>query len=97
MRLLPPAREALEHIQKLNSLLRQELAQLPGVVLHSPEDALPYVLNFSAGKVRGETMLHFLAQREVYVSSARPAARPSPAMCWNPWACPKSRCKVPCG
>ena len=36
---------------------------------HSPEDALPYVLNFSAGKVRGETMLHFLAQREVYVLS----------------------------
>lgn len=65
VRLLPPAGEALEHIQKLNSLLRQELAQLPGVVLHSPEDALPYVLNFSAGKVRGETMLHFLAQREV--------------------------------
>ena len=79
VRLLPPAGEALEHIQKLNSLLRQELAHLPGVVLHSPEDALPYVLNFSAGQVRGETMLHFLAQRGVYVSSGSACGKAKPS------------------
>lgn len=42
---------------------------LPGVALNSPEDALPYIVNFSAGAVRAETMLHFLAARGVYVSS----------------------------
>ena len=91
VRLLPPAREALEHIQKLNSLLRQELAQLPGVVLHSPEDALPYVLNFSAGKVRGETMLHFLAQREVYVSSGSACGKAKPSHVLESMGLPKEQ------
>ena len=90
-RLLPPAGEALEHIQKLNSLLRQELAQLPGVVLHSPEDALPYVLNFSAGKVRGETMLHFLAQREVYVSSGSACGKAKPSHVLESMGLPKEQ------
>ena len=60
-------------------LLPERLSQLPGVVFHSPEDALPYVLNFSAGTVRGETMLHFLAQRGVYVSSGSACGRAKPS------------------
>ena len=91
VRLLPPAGEALEQVGALNRLLRQKLGRSRRWLIHSPEDALPYVLNFSAGRVRGETMLHFLAQREVYVSSGSACGRPSPAMCWRPWACPQTR------
>lgn len=36
VRLLPPAGESLEQVQKLNSLLRQELSQLPGVESSTP-------------------------------------------------------------
>ena len=68
-----------------------ELAQLPGVVLHSPEDALPYVLNFSAGKVRGETMLHFLAQREVYVSSGSACGKAKPSHVLESMGLPKEQ------
>ena len=71
--------------------MRQELAQLPGVVLHSPEDALPYVLNFSAGKVRGETMLHFLAQREVYVSSGSACGKAKPSHVLESMGLPKEQ------
>ena len=79
VRLLPPAGEALEQVGALNRLLRQKLGEIPEVTIHSPEDALPYVLNFSAGRVRGETMLHFLAQREVYVSSGSACGRAKPS------------------
>lgn len=79
VRLLPDPQEALVHVGALNRLLRERLSQLPGVVFHSPEDALPYVLNFSAGTVRGETMLHFLAQRGVYVSSGSACGRAKPS------------------
>ena len=79
VRLLPPAGEALEQVGALNRLLRQKLGEIPEVAIHSPEDALPYVLNFSAGRVRGETMLHFLAQREVYVSSGSACGRAKPS------------------
>ena len=55
--------------QQLNSLLREELAKREGIRINSPEDASPYVLNFSIPGVRSETMLHFLESKEVYVSS----------------------------
>lgn len=69
VRLLPEPRTLLPQIEGLNSLLRTELIAMQAAI-HSPEDALPYVLNFSAGTVRAETMLHFLSERGVYVSSA---------------------------
>lgn len=79
VRLLPPAEESLEQVGKLNTLLREKLAQMPEVTVHSPEDGLPYVLNFSAGRVRGETMLHFLAERGVYVSSGSACGKAKPS------------------
>ena len=79
VRLLPPAEEALAQVGELNAMLRRELAQLPQTVIHSPEDGLPYVLNVSAGRVRGETMLHFLAERGVYVSSGSACGKAKPS------------------
>ena len=38
-------------------------------VIHSTDDSLPYLLNFSLPGIRSETMLHFLEQRGVYVSA----------------------------
>ena len=78
-RLLPDPREALRQVGALNALLREKLRELPDVTVHSPEDGLPYVLNFSAGAVRGETMLHFLAQRQVYVSSGSACGKAKPS------------------
>ena len=88
---LPPARETLERVGELNSLLRQHLAQLPQVTVHSPEEGLPYVLNFSAGRVRGETMLHFLAERGVYVSSGSACGRAKPSHVLEAMGLPKEQ------
>ena len=88
---LPPARETLERVGELNSLLRQHLAQLPQVTIHSPEEGLPYVLNFSAGRVRGETMLHFLAERGVYVSSGSACGRAKPSHVLEAMGLPKEQ------
>ena len=72
---MPPMAEETAAVQMLNRRLREELAALPDVNIHSPENSLPYILNFSAGKVRAETMLHFLAQRGIYVSSGSACAK----------------------
>ncbi len=69
VRALPDLGAELSAMRELNSFLRAELAKLGGVTVNSPEDALPYILNFSAGGVRAETMLHFLSDRGIYVSS----------------------------
>ena len=68
-RALPDSRRELAQMEALNRLCRDKLARIDGVTVNSPEDALPYILNFSAGGVRAETMLHYLSGREIYVSS----------------------------
>lgn len=88
---LPPAQEALGRVGELNALLRRELAQLPQVTVHSPEEGLPYVLNFSAGRVRGETMLHFLAERGVYVSSGSACGKAKPSHVLEAMSLPKEQ------
>ena len=54
---------------------RRLLAGIDGVQFHSPPDASPYVLNFSTGSVRSETMLHFLSERGIFVSSGSACAK----------------------
>ncbi len=55
--------------QELNTYLREKLSQMPDIIINSPEDASPFVLNFSVKGIRSETMLHHLASLGVYVSS----------------------------
>lgn len=91
VRLLPKAAETLPKVEGLNRLLREGLLKLPGVVLNSPEDALPYVLNFSAGTVRAETMLHFLSERGISVSSGSACGKAKPSHVLTAMGLPKER------
>lgn len=66
---LPDTEAELAAMRELNGFCRDELAKIDGIAINSPEDALPYILNFSTCGVRAETMLHFLSDHEIYVSS----------------------------
>ena len=47
--------------------------------INSPQDALPYIVNLSIPGFRSETLLHFLAERGVYVSSGAACAKGGPS------------------
>lgn len=72
-----------EAVQILNSYAKEKLLKIDGVSINSPENALPYVLNISAGKVRSETMLHFLEEFDVFVSSGSACAKGKPSHVLN--------------
>ncbi len=61
--------ENREKIRDLNTYLRQKLTEFDDIIINSPDDASPYILNFSASGIRSETMLHHLSTFGVYVSS----------------------------
>ena len=69
----------LEKVRALCACAKERLLSIEGVALNSPENALPYVLNISAGRVRSETMLHYLAEREIYLSSGSACAKGKPS------------------
>ena len=76
---LPPLREEEASIRALWEDARQRLSAIPGVVLQSPLEGLPYILNFSCGGVKAETMLHFFEERGIYVSSGSACAKGKPS------------------
>ncbi len=64
--------ERLEQTQAKKDYLLKLLSDMPEVVLNSDTDknySSPYIVNFSVKGIRSEIMLHYLEQKEIYVSS----------------------------
>ncbi|MFR9043752.1 MAG: cysteine desulfurase family protein [Intestinibacter bartlettii] len=60
----------IDKIKGLRDLLKEEiLANIDNVKINSPEDGVCHVLNVSFRGVRGEVLLHYLEQKEIYVST----------------------------
>ena len=60
----------IEKIQNLKNLLKEEiLKNINGVKINSPEGGVCHILNVSFENIRGEVLLHFLEQKNIYVST----------------------------
>ena len=60
----------IDKIRGLRDLLKEEiLSNIDNVKINSPEDGVCHVLNVSFRGVRGEVLLHYLEQKEIYVST----------------------------
>ncbi|SCJ04943.1 cysteine desulfurase family protein [Intestinibacter bartlettii] len=60
----------IDKVRGLRDLLKEEiLANIDNVKINSPEDGVCHVLNVSFRAVRGEVLLHYLEQKEIYVST----------------------------
>ncbi|MBQ8927731.1 MAG: cysteine desulfurase [Oscillospiraceae bacterium] len=55
--------------QDLRRKLLAALSSMDGITLNSEPEGSPYIVNFSVHGIRSEIMLHYLEQREIYVSS----------------------------
>ena len=66
-------------VRALNQRMREGLSVFPEVVINSPDTAVPEVLNFSENCIKSETMLAFLAEKQIYVSSASACGRGQPS------------------
>lgn len=71
--------ENYQKVKELNLYARKKLSAIGGVVINSGDNALPYILNISVRGIRSETMLHFLEQNEIYVSSGSACAKGKPS------------------
>lgn len=67
------------YMKELNDRLRAGLAAIPGVTINSPDNAVPEVLNFSQHCVKSQTMLNYLSDRHVYVSSGSACEKGEPS------------------
>lgn len=66
---LPPVEEQMAHFEALKATLIKELSDLPNLRWHLPQNGVPYIVNVSVTGFRSETLVHFLSERQVFVSS----------------------------
>ena len=67
--------ESYQKVKALRARLVSGLSEIEGITINSPENACPYIVNFSTMCVKSETMLHFLEQRKIYVSGGSACAK----------------------
>ena len=66
---LPPVPKQIAHYDALRRHLLARLGDNPAVRFHLPTGGVPYIIHLSVPGYKSETLLHFLAQKEIYVSS----------------------------
>lgn len=89
--LLQADRTRQKRMAALSARLWEGLAKLSGIQRNSPEDAMPDVANFSVANIKSETMLHFLEERGIYVSSGSACSKGEPSHTLAAMGLPKSR------
>ncbi|BED92270.1 MAG: cysteine desulfurase [Candidatus Improbicoccus pseudotrichonymphae] len=58
------------YVKELNLYLRKKIKNLRNIVVNSPENSSPYIINFSVLGIKSEIMLNFLSSKGIYISAA---------------------------
>jgi len=58
-----------EIMAKKRTYLISKLQQIKDIVINSPADGAPHIVNFSIPGIKGETMLHALESQGIYIST----------------------------
>lgn len=72
---MPDPAEQLKRVGALRNYFVNEAVRLGGVVINSPPDALPYIVNLSVLGINSEPMMNLLSSRGVYISSGSACAK----------------------
>lgn len=72
---LPSPAMQMPRFEQLRERLLTGLNAIDGVTVRRPKSAVPYILNFSVCGFKSETLVHFLAQRDIFVSAGSACAK----------------------
>ncbi len=62
-------KENIEHVSKLSKLLKSELEKIKEVKINSNEYSIPHIVNISVDKIKPETLLHALEEKDIFIST----------------------------
>jgi cysteine desulfurase len=68
-------KDSLAKITALRDEFVSELRKIDGVMINSPDNALPYIVNVSLVGLRSETVLNLMSQMGIYISSGSACAK----------------------
>ncbi len=57
------------HLLNVSNEFKQGLAKIQGVMINTPEESAPHIINFSVPQIKSEVFVHALEEKEIYVST----------------------------
>ena len=63
-------RKNYEYVRRLNSYARKRFFRMHDIVINSPFDSSPYILNISVLGIKSEVLVNFLSENDIFVSSS---------------------------
>lgn len=73
--LTPTISQRYDSVSEIRNYAVSKLSEIEGIVINSKENASPYILSISLPGYKSETLLHFLEQSDIYVSSGSACSR----------------------
>lgn len=67
--------ENYQKAKELKTQLISGLEKIDKIEINSQKDGFPYIVNFSTMQIKSETLMHFLEQKEIYVSGGSACAK----------------------
>lgn len=61
--------ERTEHLTKYRQMLMKGIEEIPGLVMNTPTEGAPHIINFSFPGMKSEVFLHSLEQKGILVST----------------------------
>ena len=68
-----------ELVDKLNEKIRDSLVKYEKIVINHPKSSIPHILNISLPGLKPETVIHALAEEDIYVSSNTACSKGKPS------------------
>lgn len=67
--IIPRIDENYKYVSKLNDKILAKLKKYENVFINSTSNSVPYTINFSIKKIKPETFIHALEEKEIYIST----------------------------
>ncbi len=71
--------ENAQKVKEIKNYIIEKLQGFDDIIINSPENSSDYILSLSVLGIRSETMLHFLEEKGVFVSSGSACAKGKPS------------------
>ncbi|MFD2627868.1 cysteine desulfurase family protein [Oceanobacillus kapialis] len=59
----------LDQMYEIRNVLFEALQEIPEVIVNTPNNGAPHIVNFSVPGTKPEVMIHMLAEKEIYIST----------------------------
>lgn len=88
--IIPNINKNYKYVDKLSKKIKSKLSTYELVHINSTENSVPHIINFSLEKIKPETFIHALEEKEIYIST-KSACSSSDSMSNSVYALTKNR------